>query len=258
MPAFTEERYDVNGIDTAVLSAGEGAPVVFFHGGGTMTGFDAMLPLAENARLIVPIHPGFGQSADDPGIDSLHDYHLHYLDLFDKLGLDEFSLSGLSLGGALAANFAILEPRRVRRLVLVAPWGLRVPEHPTVDIFSIPDEKILEHLVADLTPYAGMPMPPPPEFLADRYREATSLARVLWKRPYDLKLHKWLHRIAAPTLLLWGEADRIVPVEQAPIWADLIPNAQVRTIPGAGHLIFDDSSEAAPVVAEYMGAGVAA
>ena len=114
-----------------------------------------------------------------------------------------------------------------------------------MDIFSIPDEQILEHLVADLTPYAGMPMPPPPEFLAERYREATSLARVLWKRPYDLKLHKWLHRIAAPTLILWGEADRIVPVEQAPIWADYIPNSQVRTIPGAGHLIFDESAEAA-------------
>jgi len=146
----------------------------------------------------------------------------------------------------------------VRRLVLVAPWGLRVPEHPTLDIFSVPDEQILEHLVADLTPYAGMPMPPPPEFLAERYRESTSLARILWKRPYDLKLHKWLHRIAAPTLLLWGDADRIVPVEQAPFWADLIPNTQIRTIPGAGHLVFDESADAAAAVAEHMGAGVAA
>ncbi len=112
MAAFSEERHDINGIETAVLTAGEGAPVVYLHGGGTMTGFDALLPVADNARLIVPIHPGFGQSADDPSIDSLHDYHLHYLDLFDKLGLDEVSLAGHSLGGALAANFAILSPRR--------------------------------------------------------------------------------------------------------------------------------------------------
>jgi pimeloyl-ACP methyl ester carboxylesterase len=258
MAAFTEERYDINGVDVAVLSAGEGEPLVFFHGGGTMTGFDSMLPLAENARLIVPIPPGFGESADDPSIDSLHDYHLHYLDLFDKLGLDEISLAGHSLGGALAANFAILSPRRVKRLVLASPWGLRVPEHPTVDIFSIPDEKILEYLFADLTPFADSPMPPPPEFLADRYREATSLARVLWKRPYDLKLQKWLHRIAAPTLLLWGDADRLIPVEQAAVWAGHIRNAQVRTIAGAGHLVFDESAEAAVAVAEHMGAGVPA
>jgi pimeloyl-ACP methyl ester carboxylesterase len=258
MAAFTEERHDINGIDTAVLTAGEGPPLVFFHGGGTMTGFDALLPLAENARLIVPQHPGFGTSVDDPSIDSLQDYHLHYLDLFEQMGLGEISLAGLSLGGALAAWFAIQQPGRVRRLALAAPWGLRVAEHPTVDFFSIPDEQVLSYLFADLTPFAGMPMPPPPEFLADRYRESTSLARVLWKRPYDLKLQKWLHRIAAPTLLVWGESDRLVPPGQAAVWAEHIPDAQVRTFAGAGHVIFDESPEAAAAVAEFMGAGVAA
>jgi pimeloyl-ACP methyl ester carboxylesterase len=258
MAAFTEERHDINGIDTAVLTAGEGAPLVFFHGGGTMTGFDALLPLAENARLIVPQHPGFGTSVDDPSIDSLQDYHLHYLDLFERMGLEEISLAGHSMGGALAAWFTIQQPGRVRRLALAAPWGLRAPECPTVDIFSIPDEQILGYLIHDLTPYEGMPMPPPPEFLADRYREATSLARVLWKRPYDLKLQKWLHRIATPTLVVWGDVDRLIPIAQAPIWAEHIPNAEVRAIAGAGHLLFDEKPEAVAAVAEFMGAGVAA
>jgi pimeloyl-ACP methyl ester carboxylesterase len=258
MAAFSEERYEINGIDTAVLTAGAGDPIVFFHGGGTVTGFDAMLPLAESGRLIVPIHPGFGASVDDPTIDSLQDYHLHYLDLFERMGLGEISLAGLSLGGALAAWFAIQQPGRVRRLALAAPWGLRVPEHPTVDIFSIPDEQVLSYLFADLTPFAGMPSPPPPEFLADRYREATSLARVLWKRPYDLKLQKWLHRIAVPTLVVWGESDRLIPPAQAAVWAEHIAGAQVCMLPGTGHLVFDESPDAAPAVAEFMGAGVAA
>ena len=74
MPAFREEHYDVNGIDTAVLTAGEGEPLVFFHGAGTAFGLRHLLPLAERFRLIVPHHPGFGASADDPSIDSLHDY----------------------------------------------------------------------------------------------------------------------------------------------------------------------------------------
>jgi pimeloyl-ACP methyl ester carboxylesterase len=258
MAAFTEERHDVNGIDTAVLVAGDGEPIVFFHGGGTMTGFDALLPLAENARLIVPNHPGFGASADDPSIDSLQDYHLHYLDLFERMGLEEISLAGHSMGGALAAWFAIQQPGRVRRLALAAPWGLRVPESPTTDIFSIPDEQILAYLVNDLSPYEGMPMPPPPEFLADRYRESTSLARVLWKRPYDLKLQKWLHRIAAPTLVVWGDADRLIPIAQASVWAAHIPGAEARTIAGAGHLLFDEKAESVAAVADFMGAGVAA
>jgi hypothetical protein len=70
---FVEEHHEINGIDTAVLTAGEGPPIVFFHGAGTATGFDALLPLAGNARLIVPNHPGFGASADDPSIDSVQD-----------------------------------------------------------------------------------------------------------------------------------------------------------------------------------------
>ena len=87
MAGYRGSRYDINGIDTAVFTAGEGPPLVFFHGGGTATGFDAILPLAEHVRLIVPYHPGFGASADDPSIDSLEDYVDHYLDLFDRLEL---------------------------------------------------------------------------------------------------------------------------------------------------------------------------
>jgi pimeloyl-ACP methyl ester carboxylesterase len=253
MTTYVEQRYDINGIDTAVLSAGEGAPLVFFHGGGTVTGFDVLLPLAESARLIVPIHPGFGASADDPSIDSLHDYHLHYLDLFDRLGLGQFSLAGHSMGGALAANFALLQPGRVRRLVLAAPWGLNVPEHPTVDFFSIPPEQVLAYLFADLSRFEGMP-PPPPEFLAAREREAASLARVLSPPPYDRKVQKWLHRIAAPTLLLWGEADRLIPAGQAPAWAAQIPDATIETVPKAGHLLFDESAEAVAAVGRHVGA----
>ena len=256
MPEFQEDHVDVNGIDTAVLTAGEGDPVVYFHGAGTAFGFDHLLPLAERFRLIVPNHPGFGASADDPSVDSLHDYLLHYLDLLDVLGVDELSVVGESMGGCLAAWFAIEQPRRVRRLVLLSPFGLRVPGHPSTDFFSIPDEEVPEHLVADMSLFAGAPTPPPPEFLADRYRESTSFARIAWKSPYDLKLPKWLHRIAAPTLLVWGEEDRLHPVGQAAAWAELIPNAEVKLFPGVGHLPVVESREAVDVVADFVGAGV--
>jgi pimeloyl-ACP methyl ester carboxylesterase len=254
---FHEERFAVNGIDTAVFSAGDGPPVVFLHGMGTATGFDCMLPLADRFRLIVPHHPGFGASADDPSVDSLHDYVLHYLELLDLLELEELSLMGLSGGGAIAAWLAIEQPRRVQRLVLGSPFGLRVPEHPTVDFFTIPDEEVPLYLAADLSVFDGhVPMPPTPEFLAERYRESTSFARFGWQRPYDLKLQKWLHRIAAPTLLLWGAADRLIPVEQAAIWAEHIPDAEVRVLPGVGHLIFDESREALDAAADFVGAGL--
>jgi pimeloyl-ACP methyl ester carboxylesterase len=258
MSAYRESRVNVNGIDTAVFTAGDGDPLVFFHGGGTLTGFDSLLPLAEQFRLVVPHHPGFGASADDPSIDSIHDYVRHYLDLLDALDLGEFTLVGHSMGGYLAATFAIEQTPRVRRLVLAAPIGLRVPEHPTVDLFSVRDEEVLGYLAADQSVFAGhVPMPPTPEFLAARYRESTSLARVFWNRIYDVKLTRWLHRLTMPTLLLWGEADRLVPIEQAEVWAELLPNAELKRVPRSGHLLFDESRDSVTAVRDFAAAEVA-
>ncbi len=254
MAAYTEERFTVRGVETVVLTAGAGDPLVFFHGAGTTTGFDALLPLAERFRLIVPYHPGFGPSADDTTVDEVHDYRRHYLDLLDELGIGEFALAGQSMGGWLAANFAVDHTERVRRLVLAAPVGLKVDEHPTTDIFTIPGDEVLGYLTADMSVFDGhVPMPPTPEFLADRYRESTSAARLLWARPYDLKLHRWLHRLTMPTLIVWGDADRIIPVEQAPTWAELIPGAELKVLPGVGHLIFDESREAVDAIGAFVG-----
>src|SRR6185437_16238395 len=123
MASYSEERFDLRGIETVVQIAGEGDPLVFLHGAGTVTGFDSLLPLAERFRLIVPFHPGYGPSDDDPTVDDVHDLRRHYLDLFDALGLEEIALMGASLGGWIAANFAADHPERVRRLVLCAPVG---------------------------------------------------------------------------------------------------------------------------------------
>jgi|tagenome__1003787_1003787.scaffolds.fasta_scaffold20927434_2 pimeloyl-ACP methyl ester carboxylesterase len=250
MPGFAEERHDINGIDTAVYTAGEGDPIIFLHGGGTAPGFDELLPLAEHARLILPVHPGFGASADDPSIDGVQDVALHYLDLLDRLDLRQIALVGHSLGGCLAATIAIVQPLRVPRLVLMAPWGLDVPEHPTLDISTIPAERVPEYLYADLTRFAGLP-PPPPEFVAERAREASSLARMTGQRPYAPGLGKWLHRIACPTLILWGEADRLIPVAQAPVWAGLIRGSRVRTFPGVAHLLFNESPDAVTATGDF-------
>jgi pimeloyl-ACP methyl ester carboxylesterase len=132
-----------------------------------------------------------------------------------------------------------------------------VEDHPTTDFLAIPGDQLPPYLTADMSVFEGhVPMPPTPEFLADRYRESTSAARLMWTRPYDLKLHRWLHRLTMPTLILWGEADRLIPVEQAPVWAELIPGGEVKTLPGVGHLIFDESREAVDAVGSFVGEGL--
>jgi pimeloyl-ACP methyl ester carboxylesterase len=254
MATFTDLELDVNGIRTIVQTAGEGETLVVFHGAGTVTGFESLLPLAERFRLVVPHHPGFGSSGDDPTVSRIEDYARHYLDLFDQLDIREMSLVGHSMGGYLAATFAIDQSERIRRLVLAAPLGLRVPEHPTTDIFTIPADELLEHLAVDGSIFEGrVPDPPTPEFLAQAYRETTSAARILWERSYDPRLPRWLHRLTMPTLLLWGDADRIVPVEQIDVWADHVRGAERRILPGVGHLLFDETADAVTAVCDFVG-----
>jgi pimeloyl-ACP methyl ester carboxylesterase len=258
MTTYSERRLELNGVEIALYEAGQGEPLLFLHGAGTLTGFDSLLPLAEHFRLIVPHHPGFGNSADDVAITSVHDYERHYLDLLDVLEIGSFTLVGHSMGGWIAATLAISQGSRISELVLAAPWGLNVPEHPTVDSFSIPDAEFAGYLTADPSVFAGKaPDPPTPEFLADRYREQTSAARVLWRHTYDPGLARWLHRIQAPTLLLWGALDRVIPVGQLAVWRALLADADELILPGVGHLLFDESERSTAAIVERAQGGVA-
>ena len=232
---FATQRLSVNGVEVAMLTAGSGDPLLFLHGPGTISGFEFALGWADRFQVLVPYHPGFGESADDTRVREIHDYVLHYLELLDQLGLARVNLVGHSVGGWLAARFAIEHGPRVRRLVLVSPMGLRVPDHPTVDLFRVPPERA-----------SGI------EAVVSQYREETSLARVMWERNYDLTLERWLHRANMPTLLVWGEADRVVPVEQAQVWARSLPDARVEVLPGAGHLVLQQEPRATQAVKDFL------
>lgn len=247
------EELTVNGIKIVQLTAGKGEPLVFFHGAGTFHGFDFALPWAEKYKLLIPYHPGFGESDDDQKISDMHDYVIHYLEWMDQLELGRVNLVGLSLGGWMAAAFASEHAHRLRRLVLVAPAGLRVSEHPTKDLFRVPGEQIpamLVHNFEVIRPH--LPTGPDVDFIVARYRETSSLARIAWDRPYDPKLPRRLHRINVPTLIVWGEQDQIIPVEQADAWAKLIPGAKVKVFQEAGHLVLDEKPEAVKEVAAFL------
>jgi pimeloyl-ACP methyl ester carboxylesterase len=250
---FARETHTIDGIETAVLTAGDGPPLVFFHGAGTFSGFDFALPWAERFKVYVPYHPGFGESGDDDRIDAMADYVLHYLDLLDRLGLDRFRLVGFSLGGWLAATFASMERERVERLALVAPAGLRDPDHPGPDIFRIPPEELPPMLVHDMKVLARFGSgAPTPEMMVRGYREQTATARVAWEHPTDRKLPRWLRRIDMPTLIVWGKEDRLLPAGQAEAWKRLLPHAEVKTFGPAGHLVLDERPEAVAAITAFM------
>ncbi|MET0968908.1 MAG: alpha/beta hydrolase [Tardiphaga sp.] len=259
LDGFERQEIAINGITTVVYSAGTGAPLVYLHGSGTFTGFGFARQWMKTHRVIIPYHPGYGESADDGRIDSINDYVLHYLDLFDALGFDRLSLVGSSLGGWIAAEIAVVQPQRIARLVLVSPGGLVSKEAPSTDLFSVPPKELPGYLVADpaiLTPF--MPDGHDIDFLTLRYRETTSSARLTWERPGNAKLAQWLHRISADTLLLWGEGDRVKPLAQADVWLRLLPNARLEVMKGVGHLPLDEQPAAADIILKYLSEAPAA
>jgi pimeloyl-ACP methyl ester carboxylesterase len=252
MVEFKKETLKINGVDTVVYSAGSGEPLLFLHGGGTWHGYEFAKKWPEKFRVIHPHHPGFGESGDDPAMDTFNDYVMHYVELLDALKLDKVHLVGFSLGGYIAAQFASQHPERVKTLALVAPAGMRSAEYPTLDILSTPGDQIVGMLASNfevLKPW--LPAGPDPDFIGARYRESATLARLLWEKPWDPKFKRYLHRIKVPTLILWGDEDKLVPLQHAELWKQALPNAKVQIFKGAGHLLLDEKPEAANAVAAF-------
>jgi pimeloyl-ACP methyl ester carboxylesterase len=253
---FTRRKLKINGTDTVVLEAGSGPPLVYLHGAGTVTGFDFAAAWSRKFHVIIPYHPGFGASADDPAVTEIHDYVLHYLELFAALELREFRLVGQSMGGFIATKFAIEHGARVEKLVLVCPIGIPVPPgHQTVNFLAVPPEElpallghnpqtVIKHLPAGA---------PPPEFIAERVKEAATAGRLLdgGKRTFDEKLPRYLHRLTMPTLLVWGNEDKLTPTAQHKTWAKALPNAKVRLFDNAGHLVLDEAPAAVDAIADF-------
>ena len=255
MPSFDETHLDVNGVDTAVLTAGDGEPLVFFHGGGVVEGADCLLPLAERFRLVVPYHPGFGGTASDPRITGIGDWVRHYVALFQLLEIDDLTLVGHSLGGWLAAVFAIEHGNRVPRLVLASPFGLDAPGHPVANLGALAPEDVYGVLTSDTTIFAErVPVPLDEEFLAARAREGQSIGQLL-RGPFDPELAGRLPSLTTPTLLLWGSNDRVIPVEHAAMWESALPNVISRIFSGHGHLLFWEDPTAVQAALAFVASG---
>jgi pimeloyl-ACP methyl ester carboxylesterase len=154
-------------------------------------------------RLIAPDHPGFGLSDDLPEVRAMDDLVYHYLDVLDRLGLDR--VVGASFGGWIAAELALHSPERVRKLVLLGPAGLRIPEHPVADLFIMTPPQLLRALFHDPAIVENLlATEPGVEDILRSYRDLGALARFGWK-PYlsNPKLEGRLRRVSAPTRASW-------------------------------------------------------
>ncbi len=248
-------------IEMRVLSAGRGPALVFFHGPWGLTWDPFLDALAQDFTVFAPEHPGTtpGRPEDVQRLDGLWDLVLCYDELLDRLGLVSAALVGHSFGAMVACEVAAAGPQRAGRLVLVDPVGLWRDDAPVTNWMLLGLRELPGHVFHDPRGEAARRMFASPE---DAEAAATAHVRLtwamgatgkfIWPLP-DKGLARRIHRVTAPTLVVWGKEDRLVPPVYAEDFARHLPRAEVRLVEQAGHAPHLERPETVvPLVREFL------
>lgn len=244
---------EIAGAKIHMLKAGGGDAVLSLH---SIEGNLARLPyleaLSQSACVYAPTHPGFGTSERPDWLETIDDLARFYLWTLDELGLGKVHLIGGFIGGWIAAEMAVMCPQALQSLTLIGTAGVRPTDGEIADIFLLGEEETINLAIGNSDILAAA-TDADDSNLRIRGREMTT--RLCWK-PYmhDPSLIHLLPRVQVPTLIVWGENDRIVPVSAGERIADAMPNARLEIVEGAGHLPHIESPEqVTPLLLEHMG-----
>jgi pimeloyl-ACP methyl ester carboxylesterase len=253
----SEHTIEVQGIPTHVFEAGspDAPPLLYLH--GTFLGnlwLDYHLALARHSHLFAPDTPGFGLTRRPDWMRDMSDYILYFRDLLDTLGLEKVDLVGHSLGGWMAAEIAVWYPKRVNKLVLSNAAGIRVKGSPIPHLLAMHPEELMAACFDDMAAAAPlMPTEVNADYLLDQYRQRATLASLAWNPDYDPKLERRLARLQCPTLIVWGENDRLVAPIYGETYRKLIPHAQLVMLKGTGHMpMFEKPEEWSAPIREFL------
>jgi pimeloyl-ACP methyl ester carboxylesterase len=234
------ERLTVHGIEIEVLRRGSGRPIVLLHGFQTIDRQGRFLELlGRHGELIAPSGPGFGGSPRPRHFDTIYDLVHLYLEFLETLPDDKIRLVGFSFGGWLATEVAVACCHRLEKLVLVDPVGIKISDRETPDILDVfnksPDE-VRRRSWLDPDRFAPDFNAMSDEALVVYARNHEALCLYAWHPyMYNPQLPRWLGRIKVPTLLLWGDSDRVVTPDYGRAYSRLIPGSRFELIEGAGH-----------------------
>lgn len=245
----TRHEIDIAGVPVPVWQAGGGRPLLFLDGGdGFHRGSRWRELLAQQFDVHAPKHPGYGGVEFADHIRGVDELSLLYLEMMERLGLEDVLLVGASFGGWIAAEMAVRSCDRIAGLVLIDPLGIKVggrTDRDITDIYSArPMEKIeilysgQEHRNFD---YSGMADPDVAAVVQDREAEAFYGWKPFFHNP---TLDRWLFRVKRPTLFVWGENDRFVTPEYGKAFAQRVEGSQFSVIAQAGHYPHVEQPEA--------------
>ena len=222
--------------------AGEGRPVVLVHGlaGSTRWWGRNVGPLAECCRVYTVDLIGFGGSRSGRRF-VLDEAATVLAEWMDHLGLPCATFVGHSMGGLVVTHLALQHPERVERLVLVDAAAFPIALRPLARLPSL--VLALRHLPLSLLP----------TIIADTLRAGL---RTLWTALAALRRHtleRELAKVQAPTLVVWGERDTVVPLDNGRRLAATLPDARLVTLPGVGHnAMWEGAADFNRVVLDFL------
>jgi poly(3-hydroxyoctanoate) depolymerase len=252
-----DERVLVNGVRARVEVRGAGPPLLLVMGiWGDLRGWDRLLAHLNGFRTIAFDAPGIG-GTEVPLYASYGGSHAAFAaGVLDAVGVRRAHVLGVSLGGVVAHQLAVLAPHRVSRLVLVSTSSaaLHLPGRPGPMMRLLAPRGTLDGLGRDAGEVFGGRLRRNPELLSDLNltppRNAAAYLRRLsaladwWGLPW---------RVRQPTLVVTGDDDPIVPAANSRVLARWLPDARLHVVPGGGHLVaFDSPERVGPVVAEFL------
>ncbi len=231
-------------IQSRVKVVGQGPPLVFLHGATGLEWNDFLDGLSQTHTVYAPEHPG--TTPGDPDaikpLDDLWDLVLYYYEIFDLLELESPAVVGHSFGGMVAAELAATDPKRVGKLVLLSPLGLWRDDAPVKNAMSMAPDDLAKELFYDPEGPVAIQVLAEPEDPEERMTATIQgiwnlgcTGKFTWPIP-DKGLKKRLHRIQAPTLVIWGQQDGIVPAIYAQEFTDRIAGSRSVVVERAAHL----------------------
>lgn len=234
----------VNGVKTNYLSFGEGKPFIILHGWGSASDRwikEAEIIAQKGFKVIIPDLPGFGKSDKLTRPWTVNDYVKWFEEWTKNLGIENFYLLGYSFGGALAAKISVKYPQRVQKLFLVAAAIIR--KKTAKKTFSGKISKFIKLFY--FLPYYSLFRKAVYKFIIRKsdyvYTEGIMRQTYLNIIADDISFN--LPFIRVPTVIIWGDKDQSVSVENAHFANEKIKNSKLVIIQGADHLMHKNLPE---------------